>query len=151
MKDIRCASCRALLFRTSQKQLNIVIEIKCRRCRSLNILRPTEPPPERNKAPRKVRHGVALYTKTMRGISLCAGYGGLELGITIAEPNYRTICFVEREAHAAATLVARMEDEAMDNAPVWDDVKTFNGKEWHNKVHLLTAGYPCQPFSFSGK
>ena len=41
------------------------------------------------------------------GLSLCAGYAGLDLGLHIAEPNYRTVCYVEREAHAAATLVAR--------------------------------------------
>ncbi|MBU2652629.1 MAG: DNA cytosine methyltransferase, partial [Bacteroidetes bacterium] len=85
------------------------------------------------------------------GIALCAGYGGLELGLHIAEPRYRTVCFVEREAHAAAALVTRMEDEAVDRAPVWDDVKSFDGRPWRGRVHILTAGYPCQPFSSSGR
>lgn len=86
----------------------------------------------------------------LRGIALCAGVGGLELGLHIAEPGYRTVCFVERKSFAAATLVARMEDAALDHAPVWDDVKSFDGRPWRGKVHILTAGYPCQPFSFAG-
>lgn len=84
------------------------------------------------------------------GVSLCAGYGGLDLGLHIAEPGYRTVAFVEREAHAAATLVARMEDSSLAQAPIWDDLKSFDGKPWRNSVHIVTAGYPCQPFSLSG-
>ncbi|MCJ8026993.1 DNA cytosine methyltransferase [Shinella yambaruensis] len=85
------------------------------------------------------------------GVALCAGVGGLELGLHIAEPTYRTVCFVEREAFPAAALVARMGDEALDQAPVWSDVTTFDGRPWRGRVHLLTAGYPCQPFSFAGQ
>lgn len=87
----------------------------------------------------------------LRGLSLCAGYAGLDLGIHIAEPRYRTVCYVEREAHAAATLVARMEDAALAPAPVWDDLKSFDGRPWRDRVHILTAGYPCQPFTFAGR
>lgn len=85
------------------------------------------------------------------GLSLCAGYAGLDLGISIAEPRYRTVCYVEREAHAAATLVARMEDTALDQAPIWDDLRSFDGRPWRGRVHIISAGYPCQPFSLAGK
>lgn len=97
---------------------------------------------------------MALHTPrndTFNGIALCAGVGGLELGLHIAEPGYRSVCYVEREAYAASTLVARMEDKALDNAPLWDDVTTFDARPWRGKVHILTGGYPCQPFSFAGR
>ena len=87
----------------------------------------------------------------INGLALCAGYGGLELGLHIAEPRYRTVCFVEREAHAAAALVARMDDQALDRAPIWDDAKSFDGRPWRGHVHLVSGGYPCQPFSVAGQ
>jgi DNA (cytosine-5)-methyltransferase 1 len=90
------------------------------------------------------------HEPALAGLALCAGVGGLELGLHIAEPRYRTVCFVEREAFAASTLVARMADQALDHAPVWDDVKAFDGRPWRGKVSLITGGYPCQPFSFAG-
>ncbi len=88
----------------------------------------------------------------LNGLAVCAGIGGLELGVHIAlGESYRTVCYVEREAYAAATLVARMEDKALDKAPVWDDIKTFRGGPWRGCVDILTGGYPCQPFSVAGK
>ena len=85
------------------------------------------------------------------GLSLCSGAGGIDLGLTVALPGYRTVGHVERETFAAATLVARMEDAALDQAVVWDDVATFDGRPWRGAVDIVTAGYPCQPFSVAGK
>ncbi|MAU52247.1 MAG: DNA methyltransferase [Roseovarius sp.] len=85
------------------------------------------------------------------GLSLCSGAGGLDLGLHLACPGYRTVGHVERDAYAAAILVARMEDAALDPAPVWDDVGTFDGRPWRGAVDIVTAGYPCQPFSVAGK
>lgn len=87
----------------------------------------------------------------MHGLALCAGAGGLELGLHIALPGYRTVGYVEREAHAAAALVARMADSALDTAPVWDDVATFDGRPWRGIVDLVSGGYPCQGESNAGR
>lgn len=93
-------------------------------------------------------HGV----EQVNGLALCAGVGGLELGLKLAiGDNYRTVGYVEREAYAAAVIVARMDDEAMDRAPIWDDISTFDGRPWRGVVDLISAGYPCQPFSVAGK
>ena len=85
------------------------------------------------------------------GLALGSGAGGLDLGLTIAMPGYRTVGHVERETYAAAILVARMEEAALDPAPVWDDVASFDGRPWRGAVDIVTAGYPCQPFSVAGK
>lgn len=88
----------------------------------------------------------------LNGLALCAGVGGIELGLKLAiGEDYRTICYVEREAYAAAALVARMEDAALDSAPIWDDLTTFDGGHWRGIVDIITAGFPCQPFSYAGK
>lgn len=86
----------------------------------------------------------------MYGVALCAGAGGLELGLHLAEPDYRTVGWVEREPFAVEVLKARMRDGGLDDAPIWNDVKTFDGRPWRGKVDILTAGYPCQPFSSAG-
>lgn len=87
----------------------------------------------------------------LNGLALCAGIGGLELGVKLACPSYRTVCYVEREAFPAANLVARMEDGCLDLAPVWSDLSTFDATFLRGRLSVVTAGYPCQPFSLAGK
>ena len=121
----------------------------------------TPPPNLRESAiPPRDMHDLALPSSGLAsgaadaclfGLSLCSGAGGLDLGLGIAIPGYRTVGHVERETFAAATLVARMEDAALNHAPVWDDVATFDGRPVRGAVDIVTAGYPCQPFSVAGK
>ena len=84
----------------------------------------------------------------LRSIELCAGYGGFTLGLR--DYGISTVAYVERDSYAAAVLVARMEEERLDQAPIWDDLCTFDGTAWRGRVDLITAGFPCQPFSTAG-
>jgi len=84
-------------------------------------------------------------------ISFCTGYGGLEIGIRRAGVDVRTVCYSEIEAFCCANLAAKIEEGRMDNAPIWTDLKTFPASEFRGKVHGITGGYPCQPFSSAGK
>lgn len=70
-------------------------------------------------------------------LELCAGYGGFSLAFAGVA---RSVCFVERDAHAASVLVARMQDGALPQAPIWDDLSTFDGRPWRGRVDLVTAG-----------
>jgi hypothetical protein len=63
----------------------------------------------------------------------------------------RTICYVEREAFSAAQLVALMDAQCLDAAPVWSDLATFDARPWRGCVDGLVAGLPCQPYSVAGK
>jgi len=90
-------------------------------------------------------------TEEFRCISLCTGYAGLELGLRRVIPNLRTVCYVEVEAFACANLVSKIETGKLDLAPIWTDIKTFDGKPFRDRIHIITGGYPCQPFSVAGK
>lgn len=84
-------------------------------------------------------------------IELCAGYGGIHLGLKRSITNLRTVAFCEIEAYACANLVEKMEEGLLDAAPIWTDLKTFPWAEFSDRVDILVGGYPCQPFSSAGK
>ena len=84
-------------------------------------------------------------------LSLFSGIAGLDKSVGLVFPESRTVCYVEREAYAASVLVARMEDKALGEAPIWSDITTFNGKEWNGVVDTVALGFPCQSISVSGK
>lgn len=88
---------------------------------------------------------------TFNILSLCSGGGGLDLGVGLAVGNARTVCHVEIESYACEVLASRMEEGSLDQAPIWTDIKTFDGEPWRGVVDCIIGGYPCQPFSCAGK
>ncbi len=88
----------------------------------------------------------------IHGLAVCAGIGGLELGVQGAlGPQYRCVCWIERDPAAVRVLTARMHGDGIDRAPIFDDVCTFDGRPWRGLVDLVTAGFPCQPFSTASR
>ena len=84
-------------------------------------------------------------------LSICSGYGGIELGLRTVIPRTRVVCYVENEVSQSQILAKRIKDGVLDDSPIWTDLRSFDATAWRGKVHLLTGGFPCQPHSVAGK
>jgi len=74
--------------------------------------------------------------------SLCTGYGGLDMAVE-AYFNAETVWTCEFDKHASKVIEARI------GKPNYGNLKTTNWDEVE-PIDILTAGYPCQPFSTAG-
>jgi DNA (cytosine-5)-methyltransferase 1 len=78
-------------------------------------------------------------------LELFAGAGGLAVGMEKA--GLKCVALNEIDKWACQTL--------RENRPNWTvlegDIKMFDFSKYHNKIDVVTGGFPCQAFSYAGK
>lgn len=86
----------------------------------------------------------------MKALSLFSGIGGIDLAGEWA--GIKTIAFCERESFCQEVL-----KKHWPNTPVYDDVTELTKERMESDgidtgtIGVISAGYPCQPFSHAGK
>jgi DNA (cytosine-5)-methyltransferase 1 len=83
--------------------------------------------------------GRYAISDTLKIGSLCTGYGGLDMAVE-AYFNAKTAWVSEIDKYACKVIDARI------NKPNIGNLKIVNWAEVE-PVDIITAGYPCQPFS----
>ena len=86
----------------------------------------------------------------MRHLSLCAGIGGIDLGLHRCIEGMRTVAMVEREAFCISILEQKMRKGELDAAPIYPDLHRFPWSKYRGCVDLVSGGFPCQSFSQAG-
>jgi DNA (cytosine-5)-methyltransferase 1 len=84
----------------------------------------------------------------MNELALFAGGGGSILAAHLL--GWRTICAVELDPGARQIILDRQRDGVLEQFPLWDDVRTFDGKPWRGVADVVTGGFPCQDISQCG-
>lgn len=84
----------------------------------------------------------------LNGLDLFSGIGGISLAL---QPWVRTVCYVEIESFPLRVLQKQIKLGNLDDAPIWDDVKTFDPGPWIGAVDIISGGFPCQDISAAGK
>ena len=87
----------------------------------------------------------------MNELSLFSGYGGFNLGFQLAGLKVRTVGYVEWEKYPQEIIKARIKDGYLDDAPIFADIRSFDGTQYRGLVDIVTAGFPCQPHSVAGQ
>lgn len=82
-------------------------------------------------------------------LALFAGAGGGILGGKLL--GWNTIGAVEIEEYPRAVLLQRQRDGILSFFPIWDDIRTFDGRPWSGAVDIITGGFPCTDISAAGK
>jgi DNA (cytosine-5)-methyltransferase 1 len=87
------------------------------------------------------------YTEKMWGIDLFTGIGGLTLSLS---DWIRPAIYCEIDRYAQSVLLSRMASGQLPIAPIWDDIKTLDVREFRGHIDIIYGGFPCQDISIAG-
>ncbi len=89
----------------------------------------------------------------MNELSLFTGAGGGIWGSKLL--GWKTIGYVEKDEYCQKVIRQRIDDGLFDSAPLFSDITLFISQGfadgYSGLVDVITAGFPCQPFSTAGK
>jgi site-specific DNA-cytosine methylase len=77
-------------------------------------------------------------------MDLFSGIGGFALAASRA--GFQVAQFVEIDAFGQAVCAKNFP-----GVPIHGDIRTFDARSLRGRIAVLTGGFPCQPFSVSGK
>lgn len=117
----------------------ITTAVRARRWRMLSVC-----------GPRRSAFALRSLTWRMqpRELALFAGHGGGLLGSILL--GWRTVCAVEIDPFCIAGLLRRQSGGMLDRFPIWDDVRSFDGRPWRGSIDVISGGFPCQGISAAG-
>lgn len=89
----------------------------------------------------------------MNELSLFSGAGGGVLASKLL--GHKVIGYVEWEGYCQKIIEQRIKDTIFDEAPIFGDIREFvqsgAANEYRGFADVVSAGFPCQPFSVAGK
>ena len=90
-------------------------------------------------------------SESLYGLSLCTGYGGLELGLRLRLGfAYRLVGAFEKKKECRHVLWSN-RDFFGGGFFLGSDFVGHDFREWRGVVDILSAGYPCQGFSTASR
>ena len=89
-----------------------------------------------------------MSDKPLRILDTCSGIGGFSYAAEyLSGGDFETAAFIEINDYCRQVLRARWP-----HTPIYSDIKEYDyDQERDGDIAILTAGYPCQPFSKNGK
>jgi len=88
---------------------------------------------------------VKSHSLKLEHLDLCSGIGGFALGLQNTG-HFKTIAFCEIEPFCQKVLKQKFPD-----TKIYNDIKELKPNDERLKPDIITAGFPCQPFSTAGK